>query len=64
MHSVGLDWYKTSHRPPVTGHIRNSCAELALHSQVAASANYHGVQWMLGFAQCVSSQYGITLTVL
>ncbi len=22
-----------------------------------------GVQWMLGFAQCVSSQYGITLTV-
>ncbi len=31
--------------------------------QVAASANYRGVQWMLGFAWCVSSQYGITLTV-
>ena len=31
--------------------------------QVAASSNYHGVQWILGFAQCVSSQYGVTLTV-
>ncbi len=31
--------------------------------QVAASANYRGVQWILGFAWCVSSQYGFTLTV-
>jgi hypothetical protein len=31
--------------------------------QVAASANYCGVQWIFGFAQCVSSQYGFTLTV-
>ncbi len=30
---------------------------------LAASANYHGVRWILGFAQCISSQYGITLTV-
>jgi hypothetical protein len=31
--------------------------------QVAASANYRGVQWILGFARYVSSQYGFMLTV-
>jgi hypothetical protein len=31
-------------------------------SQVAASANYRGVRWILGFAQCVSSQYSFMLT--
>ncbi len=34
-----------------------------LWSQVAASANYSGVWWMLGFAWWVSSQYRILLTV-
>ncbi len=32
-------------------------------SQVATSANYCGVWWILGFAQCVSSQYGFMLTL-
>ncbi len=33
------------------------------NTQVAANVNYRSVRWMLGFAQCVSSQYGIMRTV-
>ncbi len=34
-----------------------------VYNQVAASANYHSVQWMLGFARCISSQNGYALRV-
>jgi hypothetical protein len=33
------------------------CASRAQNLQVAASANYPGVRWMLGFAQCVRLRF-------
>ncbi len=39
------------------------CSTNYIKIHLPKSANYHGVWWILGFAWCVSSQYGFTLMV-